>query len=54
MSRVKVGAGTSVGDRVVINVPDFKRRVKDEHPDTTVGERCVIGTPRCFAHAFLT
>jgi len=43
VSRVKIGAGTSVGDRVVINVPDFKRRVKDEHPDTVVGERCVIG-----------
>lgn len=43
ISKVKIGAGTTVGDRVVINVPDFKRRVKDEHPDTVVGERCVIG-----------
>ena len=43
VSKVRIGAGTTVGDRAVINVPDFKRRVKDEHPDTTVGERCVIG-----------
>lgn len=42
-SKIKIGSETSIGDRAVINVPDFKLRIKQEFPDTVIGNRVTIG-----------
>lgn len=51
-SKIKIGSETSIGDRAVINVPDFKLRVKQEFPDTVIGNRVTIGISK-FLYDFM-